>query len=225
MRREHLKKRRFKDRAEAGRLLAERLGGYAGRPDVVVLALPRGGVPVAFEIVRALRVPLDVFLVRKLGAPGHEELAMGAIASGGLRVLNDEVIRALKIAPEVIEQVTAEERVELDRREQSIRAGTVPIDRQGHIVILVDDGLATGSTMRSAVAALRREQVAYLVVAVPVAAPDTAAMLRQQVDDMVCLMTPEPFLAVGRWYRDFRQTTDEEVRDLLARAAVPGEAP
>jgi predicted phosphoribosyltransferase len=225
MRREHLKKRRFKDRAEAGRLLAERLGGYAGRPDVVVLALPRGGVPVAFEIVRALRVPLDVFLVRKLGTPGHEELAMGAIASGGLRVLNDEVIRALKIAPEVIEQVTDEERVELDRREQSIRAGTVPIDRQGRIVILVDDGLATGSTMRSAVAALRREQVAYLVVAVPVAAPDTAAMLRQQVDDMVCLMTPEPFLAVGRWYRDFRQTTDVEVRDLLARAAVPGEAP
>jgi predicted phosphoribosyltransferase len=221
MRREYLKRRRFKDRTEAGRLLAERLASYAGRPDVVVLALPRGGVPVAFEIVRALRVPLDAFLVRKLGAPGHEELAMGAIASGGMRVLNDEVIRALKITPEVIEQVTAEERIELERREHSFRAGTVPIDPKGRTVILVDDGLATGSTMRSAVAALRREQAAHLVVAVPVAAPDTAETLRQDVDDLVCLMTPEPFIAVGRWYRDFRQTTDEEVRELLARASEP----
>jgi putative phosphoribosyl transferase len=224
MRPEHFKQRRFKDRAEAGRLLAERLAGYSGRLDVVVLALPRGGVPVAFEIVRALRVPLDVFLVRKLGVPGHEELAMGAIASGGLRVLNDGVIQALRIAPEVIEQVTAEERVELERREQAIRAGMVPIDRKGRTVILVDDGLATGSTMRSAVAAIRREQVAYLVVAVPVAAPDTAAALRPQVDELVCLMTPEPFLAVGRWYRDFRQTSDEEVRELLARASELGGA-
>jgi predicted phosphoribosyltransferase len=216
--------RRFQDRAEAGCLLAKRLAGYAGKPDVVVFALPRGGVPVAFEIVRALRVPLDVFFVRKLGVPGHEELAMGAIASGGLRVLNDEVIEALEIAPEVIERVTAEERVELERRERSIRAGKVPINPSGCTVVLVDDGLATGSTMRSAVAALRRQEVARLVVAVPVAASETAEALRAQVDDLVCLITPDPFLAVGCWYHDFRQTTDEEVRDSLARAAELGTA-
>ena len=220
MRRADHKTRRFQDRAEAGRLLAERLSGYAGRPDVVVLALPRGGVPVAYEIVRALRVPLDVFLVRKLGVPGHEELAMGAIASGGLRVLNEEAVRALKIPAEVIDQVTAAERAELDRRERSIRADTDRIDPRGHTVILVDDGLATGSTMRSAVAALRREQAARLVVAVPVAAPDTAEALRAEVDDLVCLRTPEPFLAVGHWYRDFRQTTDAEVGDKLAQARL-----
>jgi predicted phosphoribosyltransferase len=223
MRREAPKtRRRFQDRAEAGRLLAERLAGYAGRPDVMVFALPRGGVPVAFEIVRTLQVPLDVFFVRKLGVPGHEELAMGAIASGGLRVLNDEVIQALEIVPKVIEQVTTEERSELERRERTIRAGSVPLDPKGSTVILVDDGLATGSTMRSAVAALRREDVARLVVAVPVAAPETAGALRAQVDDLVCLLTPEPFLAVGCWYHDFRQITDEEVRGLLARAAELG---
>lgn len=210
---------RFRDRAEAGRLLAERLAEYAGRPDVVVLALPRGGVPVAYEVVRALRVPLDVFLVRKLGVPGHEELAMGAIATGGLRVLNAEVVEALRISPEVIEQVTAEERAELDRRERAFHGDAPRIDPKGRTVILVDDGLATGSTMRSAVAALRRQQARRLVVAVPVAAPSTAKALRAEVDELVCLLTPEPFLAVGHWYRDFRQTTDEQVRDLLARAA------
>ena len=211
---------RFRDRAEAGRLLAKRLAEYAGRPGAVVLALPRGGVPVAYEIVRALRLPLDVFLVRKLGVPGHEELAMGAIATGGLRVLNDEVVEALRISPEVIEQVTAEERAELDRGERAIHGAAPRIDPKGRTVILVDDGLATGSTMRSAVAALRRQQAECLVVAVPVAAPSTAEAIRAEVDELVCLRTPEPFLAVGHWYKDFRQTTDEQVRDLLARAAA-----
>jgi predicted phosphoribosyltransferase len=208
----------FRDRADAGRVLAGNLQAYADRPDVLVLALPRGGVPVAFEVARALHAPLDLFLVRKLGLPGHEELAMGALASGGVRVLNDEVVRLLRVPPEVIDLVAAEERQELARREQAYRGDRPPLDVRDKTVILVDDGLATGSTMRAAVAALRRLGPRQIVVAVPVAAAETCAELREEVDDMVCVRTPEPFRAVGLWYQDFSQTSDEEVRELLQRA-------
>jgi predicted phosphoribosyltransferase len=210
----------FKDRADAGRVLAGKLQDYANRPDVVVLALPRGGVPVACEVARALHAPLDVFLVRKLGLPGHEELAMGAIASGGVRVLNEEVVRLVRVPPEVIDIVAAEELQELRRREQVYRDNRPPLDVRGKTVILVDDGLATGSTMRAGVAALRRLGPSRVVVAVPVAAPETCAEMRAEVDDLVCTRTPEPFRAVGLWYQDFSQTTDEEVRELLRKAAV-----
>jgi predicted phosphoribosyltransferase len=210
---------RFRNRSEAGDWLAERLKAYAHRPDVIVLALPRGGVPVAFELARALDVPLDVFLVRKLGLPGQEELAMGAIASGGVRVLNDDVVAALAVPASVIDGVARKEEQELRRREEAYRGSRPPPDVRGRVVILVDDGLATGSTMRAAVRAVKQMQPARVVVAVPVAAASTRDDLAEEVDEIVCATPPEPFLAVGRWYEDFSQTSDEEVHDLLERAA------
>jgi len=211
--------RPYHDRRDAGRYLAGKLVGHAGRPDVLVLALPRGGVPVAYEVARALGAPLDVFLVRKLGVPGHEELAFGAIATGGVRLLNPDVVRGLRIAPHIIDQVTATERAELERREREYRDDRPPPDVRGRTVLLIDDGLATGASMRAAVAALRQGQPARIVVAVPIAAPATCEEFRDEVDEVVCARTPEPFYAVGLWYEDFSQTTDEEVRDLLQRAA------
>jgi erythromycin esterase-like protein/predicted phosphoribosyltransferase len=212
---------RFRDRAHAGRLLAERLRGYAGRPDVVVLALPRGGVPVAFEIARALDAPLDVFLVRKLGIPGHEEYALGAIASGGTRVLNRQAVEALGIPAEWIDAIDATERRELERRERAYRGDRPPPDVAGRTVIVVDDGLATGSTMRAAVEALQEDEPARVVIAVPVADPAVCADLRARVDETVCLLTPSPLRAVGSWYEDFSQISDDEVRALLARGRRP----
>lgn len=209
----------FRDRTEAGRLLAQKLREYANRDDVVVLALPRGGVPVGFEVAKALNVPLDIFLVRKLGLPGHEELAMGAIASGGVRVLNEDVVRALDIPDEIVDAVAAQEERELERREKEYRDGRSPVDVRGRTVILVDDGLATGSSMRAAALALQSKQPAQIVVAVPVGSPETCAEFESEVDKVVCAVTPEPFWGVGQWYRDFSQTSDEEVRDLLKRAA------
>jgi putative phosphoribosyl transferase len=208
----------FRDRMEAGRLLAAKLARYANRPDVAVLALPRGGVPVAFEVARILHAPLDIFLVRKLGLPGYEELAMGAIATGGVRVLNEDVVRALGISEDVIESVAAQEHQELERRERIYRGSRPPLDVRGRVVILVDDGLATGSTMRAAVAALRRQAPAWIIVAVPVGARETCDELRAEADEVACLRTPEPFRAVGLWYEDFSQTTDQEVHELLERA-------
>jgi putative phosphoribosyl transferase len=209
----------FRDRSEAGRMLAERLAHYAGRDDALVLALPRGGVPVGYEIAQALHLPLDVFVVRKLGTPGQPELAMGAIASGGVLVVNHDVVGALGIPDYQIREVAEMEQQELERRERQYRGDRPPLDARGRTVILVDDGLATGSTMRAAAAALRRMQAARIVMAVPVAAPNTCAQLRAEGDEVICAETPEPFLAVGQWYRDFSQTTDEEVRELLERAA------
>jgi len=209
----------FNDRAEAGRVLAEQLRHYAGRPDVIVLALPRGGVPVAYEVARALHAPLDIFVVRKLGIPGHEELAMGAVATGGVRVLNDQVVKGLSIPGFVIDAVANWELLELERRERLYRGNRPPPEVRGKTVILVDDGLATGSTMLAAVQALRKLGPASIVVAVPVASPDTCQLLKEYVDETVCPATPEPFYAVGLWYRDFSQTTDEEVRELLERSA------
>jgi len=205
----------FRDRLEAGKYLATKLTNYKDRPDVLVLALPRGGVPVAFEVAEALGVPLDIFLVRKLGVPGHEELAMGAIASGGVRVLNDEVVDYLRIPERVIDSVAAKELEELRRRELIYRGNRPEPDVRGKIVILVDDGLATGSTIRAAAQALRQQKPERIVVAVPVSAPETCDEYRIGADEIICAVTPEPFLGVGRWYRDFSQTTDEEVRDLL----------
>ena len=214
----------FRDRLDAGRQLAERLTEYADRPDVCVLALPRGGVPVAFEVARALHAPLDLFLVRKLGLPGHEELAMGAIASGGVRVLNEDLVRTLRVPQEDIDAVAAAEQRELERREHEYRDDRPAPDVRGRTVILVDDGLATGSTMRAAVAALRRQLPARIVVAVPVGAAETCADFSGEADEVVCARTPAPFHAVGLWYGDFAQTSDEEVRDLLGMAAG-GHAP
>jgi predicted phosphoribosyltransferase len=211
----------FLDRRDAGRRLAVELSDYADQNDLLVLALPRGGVPVAYEVARALHAPLDVFMVRKLGVPGYEELAMGAIATGGLRVLDEDLIRMLDLPKEIIDRVTAAEMRELERREREYRGDRPPLDVRGHTVILVDDGLATGSTMRAAIAALKKEGAKRIVVAVPVAPPETCEALKVQVDDVVCAVTPEPFRAVGLWYRDFSQTTDEEVRDLLASTAAP----
>lgn len=208
----------FRDRAEAGRLLAAKLKAYAGCPNVLVLALPRGGVPVAFEVAQALRAPLDVFVVRKLGVPGHEELAMGAIATGGVRVLNDEVVSELGIPKWIIDAVAAEEGRELHRRERLYRDDAPPPQVSGRIVILIDDGLATGSTMRAAVAAVRQQKPARVIVAVPVAAAETCAEFRGIADEVVCAFIPDRFYAVGRWYEDFSQTTDEEVRWLLEQA-------
>lgn len=208
----------FRDRGEAGQVLAHELRAYAGREDVIVLALPRGGVPVAFEVARTLQAPLDVFVVRKLGVPGHEELAMGAIASGGVLVLEPTVIEDLAIPPDVVADVAAREEQERLRREREYRGDRPEPDVRGRTVILVDDGLATGSTMRAAVAALRKLQPARIVVAVPVAAPSACADLAPEVDDIVCARTPEPFRSVGSWYLEFSQTTDDEVRELLARA-------
>jgi putative phosphoribosyl transferase len=216
----------FRDRVDAGRTLARLLAAYADRPDVIVLALPRGGVPVAHEIARALHAPLDVFVVRKLGVPGHEELAMGAIATGGVCVLNASVVETLKIPESAITAVTAREQQELARRERLYRGDRPPPDVQRRTVILVDDGMATGSTLRAAVLALRRLQPARIVVAVPVAAPSTCEEFRALVDEVICARTPDPFYAIGIWYEDFDQTGDDEIRRLLAdsRAAQPSGA-
>jgi putative phosphoribosyl transferase len=210
--------RRFRDRTEAGQLLAEKLGQYANRKEVLVSALPRGGVPVAFEVGNALSTPLDIFVVRKLGVPGNEELAMGAIATGGVRVLNYDVIRAAGISDDVIDFVTAREQVELKRRELAYR-GDFPVPEiSGRIVILVDDGIATGSTMRAAIGAVRQQNPVRIVVAVPTAPPSSCNELRSEVEEVVSLMTPEPFYAVGQWYEIFDQISDEEARDLFERA-------
>jgi erythromycin esterase-like protein/predicted phosphoribosyltransferase len=206
----------FRDRREAGRKLAELLTAYASKPDVLVLALPRGGVPVAHEVARALGAPLDVFVVRKLGVPGYEELAMGAVATGGVRVLRDEIVHDLGIPSYVIDAVVDRERRELARRERAYRAGAPPSDVRSRTVILVDDGLATGATMQAAIRALRAQRPAKIVVAVPVASRETCEALKREADELICAATPEPFGAVGRWYEDFSQTTDEEVRELLA---------
>src|SRR5436305_7955214 len=208
----------YRDRIDAGKQLAAMLADYADREDVLVLALPRGGVPVAYEVAKALRSPLDIFLVRKLGVPGHEELAMGAIATGGVSVLNDDVINYLRIPGEVIDAVAADELRELERRERAYRGDRPEPDVRGKTIILVDDGLATGSTMRAAASALREQDPARIVVAVPVSAPQTCNEYRMGVDEIICASTPEPFMGVGKWYRDFSQTTDEEVRELLERA-------
>ena len=208
----------FKDRRDAGRKLAEKLSAYADRPDVVVLALPRGGVPVAHEVSMALNAPMDIFLVRKLGLPGHEELAIGAIASGGIRVLNEEIIRTLGVDRNVIDMVARQEQQELEHREQKYRGDRSPIDVTGKTVILVDDGLATGASMRAAVAGLRTQDPAWIVAAVPTAAPETCQAFESEVDEMICATTPQPFYGVSRWYEDFSQTTDLEVRLLLQEA-------
>lgn len=207
----------YRDRADAGRVLAGALGHLAGRDDVVVLALPRGGVPVACEVARQLGAPLDVLLVRKLGVPGHAELAMGAIAAGGVRVLNPSVIEPLHIPPDDVERVAAREGVELARREQAYRPGRPPLDVAGRVVVVVDDGLATGSTMRAAVAAVRAMAPARVVVAVPVGSRETCRDLAAEADEVVCVRIPAGFRAVGEWYEDFSETTDDDIRALLAR--------
>ncbi|HMA07112.1 MAG TPA: phosphoribosyltransferase [Ramlibacter sp.] len=206
----------FADRRQAGRVLAEQLESYRGQADLMVLALPRGGVAVGFEVARALQAPLDVFVVRKLGLPGHEEYAMGAIASGGVRVMNP--LSGFTVSPEAIAQVVAREQDELARRELLYRGGSPAVSLRGRTVIVVDDGLATGSTMRAAVLAIRQQHPAQLVVAVPVGAAETCTMLRQDADAVVCAAMPSPFRAVGLWYRDFPQASDEEVRQLLEEA-------
>jgi predicted phosphoribosyltransferase len=211
--------RLFRDRSEAGRLLAQRLSHYQNRKDVIVLALPRGGVPVGYEVAAAIGAPLDVFLVRKLGVPGHRELAMGAIASGGAVVVNQDVVGELRIRPEAIEAVAAEEAQELRRREQAYRPGKPPLSVEGKTVILVDDGLATGASMRSAIKALKMQNPARVVVAVPVAPPTTCRDLQSEVDEVICLSTPIYFYAVGAAYRNFDQTSDEDVKALLAASS------
>lgn len=208
----------YRDRREAGRVVADAMSGYRGRDDLLVLGLPRGGVPVAFEIAEALDAPLDLLIVRKLGVPGHEELAMGAIASGGARVLNEQVITPLEISPEALERVEAREREELTRRERAYRGDRPEPEVAGRCVVLVDDGLATGASMFAAVAAARQLKPAQLVVAVPVAPESTIRSLVQLVDDVICPSQPEPFYGVGAWYDDFSQTSDDEVRALLERA-------
>lgn len=208
----------FDHRVQAGQLLGHALHKYAQRPDVLVLALPRGGVPVGFEIAKAIGAPLDVMMVRKLGAPGREELAMGAIASGGIRILNPDVVASLGIPEKIIQNVAAKEQQELERRSHVYRGGRVFPEVKEQCLIVVDDGLATGATMRAAVVALRAKAPARIVVAVPVAPPSSVEQIRQEADEVVCLETPEPFFGVGRWYRDFPQTTDQEVKDLLARS-------
>jgi putative phosphoribosyl transferase len=206
------------NRIEAGRLLADALQFYAGGSDVLILALPRGGVPVAFEVARKLNVPLDLMLVRKLGVPGQRELAMGALASGGSKVMNQELVESLRLSEATLQAVINEEEQELERRERAYRGNRPPPDVQDRRVILVDDGLATGATMRVAIAALRQQQPARIIVAIPVAPSSTVEKLRQEADEVFCLATPEPFFAISRWYVDFSQTSDEEVRDLLDQA-------
>jgi predicted phosphoribosyltransferase len=215
---------RFLDRADAGRQLAKTLTAYGGRSDVVILGLPRGGVPVAFEVARELRAPLDVFLVRKLGVPGHPELAMGAIAEGGVEVLNDDLIRDLGIPQKMVQEVAVRERMELDRRDTLYRGGRPLPAVRGRIVILVDDGLATGSTMQAAVTALRRLEPASIVVAAPVGAHETCDRLGQFANEVVCLIAPQQFQAVGLWYDQFAQTTDDEVKQLVGSAGPPESA-
>lgn len=209
----------FVDRRAAGRELAEHLSDYAGSDDVVVLGLPRGGVPVAYEVARALGAPLDMLIVRKLGVPGHEELAMGAIASGGVEVHNDQVIADARVDEEMLHAVAGHERIELERRERTYRGDREPIDVTGRTVLVVDDGLATGATMRAAVAALRERGAAVIVVAVPIAAPAVCTEMGATVDEIVCVRTPDPFVAIGLWYRDFEPTSDAEVRRLIEDAA------
>jgi predicted phosphoribosyltransferase len=211
---------RFPDRVEAGRQLAEKLTAYRGHANAIVLGLPRGGVPVAHEVAARLGLPLDVFVVRKLGVPGYEELAMGAIASGNVLVLNDDVMRALPNAEAILEAVRAREKVELQRRETRYRQGRPAPDLKGQVIILVDDGLATGATMRAAVAALRKQGVAKIVVAVPVGAPETCHEIQSVADETVCAITPAFFQGVGQFYEDFSQTSDEEVRELLAKGRM-----
>jgi predicted phosphoribosyltransferase len=215
----------YRDRADAGRALAADLLAFAGRPNVLVLALPRGGVPVAFEIARLLRAPLDVFVVRKLGVPGHEELAMGAIATGDIVVLNREVLSMLRISREDLDAAIGRERLELARRDREYRDSRPPPQIGDRLVILVDDGLATGSTMLAAVRALREEHPQRIIVAVPVASREAVALLRSEGVEVVCPATPEPFYGVGWWYQDFSQTTDAEVREQLAQQAGQAEAP
>jgi putative phosphoribosyl transferase len=209
---------RFQDRRDAGRQLAGRLGAYAHRRDAIVLGLARGGVPVAHEVAHALDVPLDVFVVRKLGVPGHEELAMGAIASGGVHVVNERVVQRAQLPQDAVDAVVVREQEELDRRERDYRDGGAPAPVEGSTAILVDDGLATGSSMRAAVQALRERRAARIVVAVPIAPPEACSALEREADAVVCARTPEPFHSVGAWYEDFEQTTDDEVRRLLGEA-------
>ncbi len=213
-----MEEQRFRDRTEAGQLLARELAAYANRPDVLVLALPRGGVPVGYEVARALHAPLDVMIVRKLGVPGEEELALGAIASGGVCVLNDDVVQMLDIPEEAIHKVVAHEQQELERRERLYRGDCPAYDIHGRTVILVDDGMATGATMRAAVAAVRQQQPARIIIAVPVAAYATCEEFAAEIDELVCMLKPEDFFAVGLWYEHFSQTSNEEVRDLLQEA-------
>jgi len=208
----------FRDRADAGRALAAALAAWREQADVLVLALPRGGVPVAYEVASALALRLDLMLVRKLGTPGHKEMAMGAIASGGVRVLNDDLIRGLYISPAAIDAVAQQELLELRRRDLAYRGKRPAPAVTGQRVILVDDGLATGATISAAIAAVRLQSPAHIAVAVPVAPVETLAMLRPLVDQLICLLTPAPFFSVGQWYRDFAQTTDEEVKTLLSKA-------
>lgn len=214
---------KYINRTQAGQNLAEHLGEYAGRDNVIVLALPRGGLPVAYEVAKALKAPLDVFLVRKLGAPMQPELAMGAIASGGARVLNDQVVRSMGVGEEELDRVEEQERRELKRREQAYRGERPWPEMRGRVAILVDDGLATGASMRAAVEALRKQAAEKIVVAVPTAPADTVTGFRDIADEVVCPFTPSPFFAVGNSYDDFRQTTDEEVKEYLDKAA--GELP
>lgn len=212
--------KRFQNRTEAGKLLASRLTDYANHTDILVLGLPRGGVPVAFEVAKALNLPLDICIVRKLGVPGHKELAMGAIASGGVRVLNYDVVSWLGISGKTIDEVAARELRELQRRDRAYRGDRPPLDVRDRTVILVDDGIATGSTMRAAITVLKSQQPQQMIVAVPVAPLETCNEIQAEVDKLVCLMTPEPFYAIGLWYEDFAQTTDEEVRELLAEQST-----
>jgi putative phosphoribosyl transferase len=209
----------FKNRTDAGRKLAEKLTEYENRDDVIVLALPRGGVPVAFEVAQKLNAPLDVFLVRKLGVPGHEELAMGAIASGGVRVLNWQTIDYLRIPEAAIDAVAGKETRELERREKAYRDDRPAPDVRGKIVILIDDGLATGATMRAAAIALKEQNPGKLIIAVPISSPDTCDEFRAEVDTIICAVTPAPFYGVGMWYQDFSQTTDDEVCELLKKSS------
>jgi putative phosphoribosyl transferase len=209
--------RTFKDRRDAGRRLAQALRAYADKPDLLVLALPRGGVPVADEVAAALHAPLDVFIVRKLGVPGHEELAMGAIASGGIRVLNEDVIDALHIDPAIIDAVAQREMETIEQRERSYRGDRLRPDVTARTILLIDDGIATGATMRAALTAIAARRPKWLVAAVPVAPPETCEELRTRADDVVCAVTPQLFLGVGRWYEDFSQTPDDEVRAVLGR--------
>ena len=206
---------KIRDRQEAGEKLAVQLAAYMEREDVLILALPRGGVPVAEPIARALKVPMEVFIVRKLGVPGHRELAMGAIASGGVRVMNTDVVRSLGISEKQIDEVTEAEQRELARREQQYRGERPPLELSAKTVILVDDGVATGATMRVAIKALREGGVHKLVIAVPVAPPDTCEILSREVDELVCPYRPSPFHAIGLWYEDFPQVSDEEVERIL----------